>query len=169
MRVGVGFDAHCFGERRPLILGGVEIDKERGLVGHSDADVLIHAVCDAMLGAAALGDIGELFPDSDPRWRGATGARLLSITLSQLSSKGFMVNNVDVTVIAEWPRLAPFRTRIRTRLAEIIEIEEDRISVKATTTEGMGFVGRGEGVAAWAAVTLRLVRRKGEQEEVCDE
>jgi 2-C-methyl-D-erythritol 2,4-cyclodiphosphate synthase len=154
MRVGIGYDVHRFAEGRPLILGGVEIDHDRGLSGHSDADVLTHAVIDALLGAAALGDIGEHFPDTDPRYKGADSIELLAATVALLAQSGFAPANVDATVVIERPKLAPHKQAIRERLAATLGIGPELVSVKATTAEGMGFVGRREGVAALAVASI---------------
>jgi 2-C-methyl-D-erythritol 2,4-cyclodiphosphate synthase len=153
-RVGIGYDVHRFAEGRPLILGGVEVDHERGLAGHSDADVLTHAIVDALLGAAALGDIGEHFPDTDPRYAGADSIGLLAAAVALLADHGLAPANVDVTVVMERPRLSPHKDAIRARLAAALGIEADRVSVKATTGEELGFVGRGEGVAAMAVAAV---------------
>jgi 2-C-methyl-D-erythritol 2,4-cyclodiphosphate synthase len=154
MRVGIGYDVHRLAEGRPLILGGVEIDHERGLAGHSDADVLTHAVIDALLGAAALGDIGEHFPDTDPRYAGADSIELLTATVQLLASSGLEPANVDATVVIEKPKLSPHKEAIRARLAGALGLATSAVSVKATTGEGMGFVGRGEGVAALAIASV---------------
>ena len=151
---GIGYDSHRFAEGRRLVIGGVEIDHERGLDGHSDADVLTHAVIDALLGAAGMGDIGEHFPDTDERWRGADSIELLAAVCEELDRAGLDVVNVDCTVIVEAPKLAPHRAAIRERLAGTLGIAPARVGVKATTGEGMGFVGRGEGVAALAVASL---------------
>jgi 2-C-methyl-D-erythritol 2,4-cyclodiphosphate synthase len=149
-RVGIGYDVHRFAAGRRLVLGGVEIAHERGLEGHSDADVLSHAVIDALLGAAGLGDIGEHFPDSEQRWRDADSIVLLEAVVAMLASSGLAIENVDCTVVIEAPRLAPHRDAIRARLAGALGLAAASVSVKATTGERMGFVGRGEGVAALA-------------------
>jgi 2-C-methyl-D-erythritol 2,4-cyclodiphosphate synthase len=151
---GIGFDCHRFAAGRRLVLGGVEIPHERGLEGHSDADALTHAVIDALLGAAGLGDIGEHFPDTDERWRDADSLALLETVLTSVTTAGFAVENVDCTVVLEAPRLAPHRQEIRERLARALNLPVTRVSVKATTGEGMGFVGRGEGVAALAVASV---------------
>ncbi len=151
---GIGYDCHRFADGRRLVLGGVEIPHERGLEGHSDADALTHAVIDALLGAAGLGDIGEHFPDTDERWRDADSLALLETVLTSVSTAGFAVENVDCTVVLEAPRLAPHRQEIRERLARALNLPVTRVSVKATTGEGMGFVGRGEGVAALAVASV---------------
>ena len=153
--VGIGYDCHPFADGRRLVLGGVEIPHDRGLGGHSDADVVTHAVIDALLGAAALGDIGEHFPDTDERHRDADSLVLLRQVVELLASKGLSVVNVDATVIVESPRLAPHRDRMREALAGALGTEPARVSVKATTAEGMGFIGRGEGAAAFAVASLR--------------
>jgi 2-C-methyl-D-erythritol 2,4-cyclodiphosphate synthase len=151
VRTGLGVDSHRFAPGRRLVLGGVEIPFERGLAGHSDADVLAHAVTDAILGAAGLGDIGEHFPDTDPRWEGADSIALLREVVALAARDGWTVAHVDATVMLERPKLAPFRAEIAARLADAIGAT---VSVKATTGEGMGFVGREEGVAALAVATL---------------
>jgi 2-C-methyl-D-erythritol 2,4-cyclodiphosphate synthase len=151
---GIGYDCHRFAAGRRLVLGGVEIPHERGLEGHSDADVLTHAVIDALLGAAGLGDIGEHFPDTDERWCDADSLALLETVLTLVLTAGFAVENVDCTVVLEAPRLAPHRQEIRERLARALNLPMTRVSVKATTGEGMGFVGRGEGVAALAVASV---------------
>ncbi|HEY2282594.1 MAG TPA: 2-C-methyl-D-erythritol 2,4-cyclodiphosphate synthase [Solirubrobacteraceae bacterium] len=152
--VGIGYDSHRLAADRRLILGGVEIPSEQGLDGHSDADVLTHAVIDALLGAAGLGDIGEHFPDTDERWRDADSIRLLQTVLATLAEAGYEVVNVDCTAVIQAPRLAPHKQAIRTRLAAALGLPESRVNVKATTGEGIGFVGRGEGVAALAVASL---------------
>jgi 2-C-methyl-D-erythritol 2,4-cyclodiphosphate synthase len=154
---GLGYDCHRFTEGRRLVLGGVEIEHERGLAGHSDADVLTHAIIDALLGAAALGDIGEHFPDTDERYRDADSLELLRTAVDLLRRHGFAVRHVDATVVLERPKLAPVRERIRTRLAEALGVTLDHVSVKATRGEGMGFVGREEGAAALAVATVERV------------
>lgn len=153
-RTGIGFDAHRFTEGRPLMLGGVEIDHPQGLDGHSDADVLIHAIADALLGAAGLEDIGHYFPDSDPRWQGADSAELLREVVQLVAEAGCGVVNVDAVVIAEEPKVSPHREAMRVRLAGIIGVPVSSVSVRGTTTEGMGFTGRGEGIAAMAVTLL---------------
>ena len=151
---GIGWDSHRLVEGRPLVLGGVRIPFERGLAGHSDADVLTHAVIDALLGAAALGDIGGHFPDTDERWAGADSIALLRTVIGLLSERGLRVVHVDATVVMERPKLAPHREAILAELAGALGVEPASVSVKASTGEGMGFVGRGEGVAALAVATL---------------
>ncbi len=152
---GIGYDVHPLGEGRRLILGGVHIEHDRGLVGHSDADVLTHAIMDALLGAAGLGDIGQHFPDSDERYRDADSIELLDVVMAQLRDAGLELVNVDATVVMERPRLAPYRDQIRQRLAAALQLPAARVNLKATTGEGMGFVGRGEGVAALAVASVR--------------
>jgi len=153
-RVGVGFDAHRFAPNRTLRLCGVTIPHELGLIGHSDADVALHALCDALLGALALGDIGQHFPDTDPRYKDADSSTFLKAVMALVREEGWQVNNVDITIIAQAPRLAPYRDAMRNRIAELLGIEIDSVSVKATTTDQMGFVGRKEGIAAIAVVSL---------------
>ena len=155
MRVGTGYDVHPFKAGRILVLGGVHIEFPSGLDGHSDADVLTHAIMDAMLGACALGDIGQHFPDTDPRYRDADSIELLRATVLLLRDAGVAVAHVDATVVIERPKLAPVREAMRTRLAAALELELAHVSVKATRGEGMGFVGREEGVAALAVATVR--------------
>jgi 2-C-methyl-D-erythritol 2,4-cyclodiphosphate synthase len=153
--VGIGFDSHRLAAGRRLVIGGVEIPYDRGLDGHSDADVLAHAVTDALLGAAGLGDIGEHFPDTDERWRGADSMQLLASVVQSVHAAGFELVNVDCTVVMEAPKLSPHRQAIRQQLAQVLALELARVNVKASTGEGMGFVGRGEGVAALAVAGLR--------------
>jgi 2-C-methyl-D-erythritol 2,4-cyclodiphosphate synthase len=152
--VGIGYDSHRFADGRPLIVGGVELGDVRGLDGHSDADVLTHAVIDALLGAAGMGDIGEHFPDTDERWRDADSIELLRAVVAMLGERGREIVNVDCTVVMEAPKLSPHRGAIRERLAEALGVAVARVNVKATTGEGIGFVGRGEGVAALAVASL---------------
>jgi 2-C-methyl-D-erythritol 2,4-cyclodiphosphate synthase len=154
VRTGLGIDTHAFAPGRPLILGGVDIPHEVGLAGHSDADVLTHAVIDALLGAAALGDIGQHFPDTDERFRDADSLELLRTVAVYLGERGFAIGNVDATVVLERPRLAPYRDAMREALAGALGLPDDAVNVKATTGERMGFVGRGEGAAALAVVTI---------------
>lgn len=152
--VGIGFDSHRFAAGRRLVIGGVEIPYERGLDGHSDSDVLAHAVIDALLGAAGIGDIGEHFPDTDERWRDADSMQLLTSVVERVHADGFEVVNVDCTVVMEAPKLLPYKAAIRERLAAVLGIELARVNVKASTGERMGFVGRGEGVATLAVAGL---------------
>jgi 2-C-methyl-D-erythritol 2,4-cyclodiphosphate synthase len=154
MLVGIGYDSHRLAEGRSLVIGGIEIPFERGLDGHSDSDVLTHAVIDALLGAAGLGDIGLHFPDTDERWRGADSIELLVAVVAMVAERGYTVGNVDCTVVLEAPKLAPHREAIRARLAGALGVGEERVNVKASTCERMGFVGRGEGAAALAIAAL---------------
>jgi len=154
IRTGLGVDTHAFTPGRPLILGGVEVPSEQGLAGHSDADVLTHAIMDALLGAAGLGDIGQHFPDTDAAFKDADSIALLRQVVADLRGRGCAIANVDATVVLERPKLAPHREAMRERLAEALGVAPGAVSVKATTGEGMGFVGRGEGAAAMAVVTL---------------
>lgn len=154
MRIGHGYDAHRLVPGRRLVLGGVEIPHEKGLLGHSDADVLTHAVMDALLGAAAMGDIGALFPDTDPAFAGADSIRLLHVVRERLESAGYRIVNIDATVIAQAPKLAPHIAHMRWNIAAACGVEPDNISVKATTEEGMGFSGAGEGIAAHAVCLI---------------
>jgi 2-C-methyl-D-erythritol 2,4-cyclodiphosphate synthase len=154
VRTGIGVDTHAFAPGRRLILGGVDIPHEQGLAGHSDADVLTHAIIDALLGAAGLGDIGQHFPDTDPDYEGADSMVLLRSIAGLLERHGFAIEHVDSTVMLERPKLAPHRDAMRAGLARAMAVEPERVSVKATTGEGMGFVGRREGVAAMAVATL---------------
>ncbi len=153
-QIGIGIDSHRFAAGRRLVLGGVEIPNAEGLAGHSDADVLVHAIIDAMLGAVGLGDIGEHFPDTDERWRDADSIELLGAVRAMLDQAGFEPLNVDATVACEAPRLGPLRDEMRARLAHSLGLEAAAVNVKFTTGEGMGFVGRGEGIAALAIATL---------------
>lgn len=157
MRIGHGYDVHRLVEGRKLILGGVGIPYEKGLLGHSDADVLAHAIMDALLGAAALGDIGKLFPDNDPAYEGADSMKLLARVAEVLDEKGYAIGNIDATVIAQKPKLAPYIEQMRRRMAEVCGIDMEQLSVKATTEEKLGFTGSGEGIAAHAVC---LIERK---------
>lgn len=154
IRSGIGYDRHRFAEGRRLVLGGVDVPSEQGLVGHSDADVLTHAIIDALLGAAALGDIGQHFPDTDPQYKDCDSIELLKKTSAMLDERGIAVVNVDATVLLERPSLAPFRDDMRASLANTLGIGVENVSVKATRGEGMGFVGRGEGAACLAIATV---------------
>jgi 2-C-methyl-D-erythritol 2,4-cyclodiphosphate synthase len=154
MRIGMGFDMHRLVSGRCLILGGVEIPHEKGLLGHSDADVLTHAVCDALLGAAGLGDIGQHFPDNDSTWRGIESLKLLERVKTMISGD-WIIANLDATVMAQAPKIAPYREAMGSRLAAVLGIESAQINIKATTTESLGAVGRGEGIAAQCIVLLR--------------
>lgn len=155
MRVGQGFDVHPLVEGRRLVIGGVEIAHPKGLLGHSDADVLLHAICDALLGAAALGDIGRHFPDSDPRYKGIDSRELLRHVGALLKEKGYRVGNVDATIIAEAPRMAPHIAKMCANIAADLGTAVEHVNVKATTTEKLGFAGRGEGIAAQAVCLLQ--------------
>jgi 2-C-methyl-D-erythritol 2,4-cyclodiphosphate synthase len=150
MRIGQGFDVHQLVPGRKLVIGGVEIPHDKGLLGHSDADVLLHAVCDALLGAAALGDIGKHFPDSDPKYKGIDSRELLRQVAALLKERGLRVGNIDATIIAEAPRMAPHISTMVANIASDVATEVGRVNVKATTTEKLGFTGRGEGIAAQA-------------------
>lgn len=154
MRVGHGYDVHRLVEGRKLILGGVEVPWEKGLLGHSDADVLVHAVMDALLGAAGLWDIGHAFPDNDPAYAGIDSMLLLARVRDMLTEKGYTVGNVDATILAQRPKLAGHIPQMRRNIAQVLEVEEDCINVKATTEEGLGFTGSGEGMAAHAVALL---------------
>jgi 2-C-methyl-D-erythritol 2,4-cyclodiphosphate synthase len=157
MRVGIGYDVHAFVTGRPLVLGGVHIPHEQGLDGHSDADAVIHAIVDALLGAAALGDIGQHFPSSDPRWQDVPSVQFLHYARELLAEHGWRVGNVDVTIIAERPKMAEHLPAMKAILAEALEVAPDAISVKATTTDRLGFTGRGEGIAAMAVALIERV------------
>lgn len=155
LRIGIGIDFHRFDPTRKLVLGGVEIPGEPGLCGHSDADVILHAICDALLGAAALGDIGKHFPPSDPQYRDISSLLLLSRVRELLGQSGYVPLQVDVAVVAEKPRLAPHISAMRTRISETLGLPLENVSIKATTPEGMGALGRGEGIGAWAVALIR--------------
>jgi 2-C-methyl-D-erythritol 2,4-cyclodiphosphate synthase len=161
IRVGIGFDVHAFTDGDFIMLAGVRIAHERGVRAHSDGDVVIHSLCDALLGAAGLGDIGMHFPDSDPQWRGVAGAVLLERVLAMLLARGFEPVNVDVTILAERPRIAPHREAMRRRLAEMLELPPEVVNIKATTTEQLGLIGRGEGLAAQAIALVESLARDG--------
>jgi 2-C-methyl-D-erythritol 2,4-cyclodiphosphate synthase len=154
LRVGIGVDAHAFSDAVPLVLGGVDFPGERGLAGHSDGDVVAHALIDALLGAAGLGDIGDLFPSGDPQWRDASSIRLLQRTYEVVKHAGFVLVNADCVLVGEEPRIGPLRDAMRARLAGAIAVEPDRIAVRATTTDELGFTGRREGLAAHAVALL---------------
>ena len=154
LRIGHGFDVHAFCEGRPLVLGGVRVPSRRGLAGHSDADVLAHALMDALLGALRAGDIGQLFPDSDPAYEGADSMVLLERVAGLVRERGYEIVDCDCTVAAQAPRLAPYREAMRERMARAMGVDVERVGVKATTTERLGFVGREEGIAAWAVALL---------------
>ena len=154
MRIGHGYDVHRLVEGRDLILGGVKIDYEKGLLGHSDADVLLHEVCDALLGAAGLGDIGRHFPDTDPKYKGISSIYLLECVARLLKEKGYRIENIDSIVAAQRPKLSPHIEKMTENIANALGIEKSRVSVKATTTEGLGFEGRGEGISAYAVCLI---------------
>ena len=153
-RIGIGYDVHAFAEGRPLMIGGVAIPHARGLGGHSDADVLIHAIVDALMGAAGLGDIGTHFPSSDPRWQGAPSSAFLTYTRDLLAAHGWRVGNLDAVIVAERPRLAPHIPAMRVELAHQLAIDLEQISIKATTTDGLGFTGREEGIGCYAVALI---------------
>ena len=157
MKIGHGYDVHRLVSERKLILGGVKLPFEKGLLGHSDADVLTHAVMDALLGAAALGDIGKLFPDSDPAYEGADSLALLRRVTEVLAERGYQIGNVDATVLAQRPKLAPHIPAMRKKLAEAMGVSAEQVSVKATTEEGLGFTGAGEGIAAHAVALIEKI------------
>ena len=154
MRIGLGYDVHKLVEGRPLIIGGVNVPHEKGLLGHSDADVLIHAVMDGMLGALALGDIGKHFPDTDDEYKGADSMKLLKCVNDLIESKGYEINNIDSIIIAQSPKMAPHIENMRKNIADVLKTNIDNISVKATTEEGLGFTGRKEGIAAQSICLL---------------
>ena len=158
MPVGIGYDIHRLAEGRELVLGGVSIPAAKGLLGHSDADVLTHAIIDALLGAAALGDIGQHFPDNDPQYAGCYSLDLLAVAYRLVTTAGYVVHNIDTTIIAEQPKLAPFIDEMRQRLAHALQLEVRQVSVKATTNEGIGPIGQGEGIAAFAVCQLEAKR-----------
>lgn len=154
LRVGSGYDVHAFGPGDHVMLGGVRVGHRQGVVAHSDGDVLLHALCDALLGAAALGDIGQHFPDSDPGWRGADSSRFVAAVAQMLADRGYRVCNADLTLVCEAPRIGAHRAAICARIAQLLGVESDCVNLKATTTEKMGFEGRGEGLAAHATVLI---------------
>jgi 2-C-methyl-D-erythritol 2,4-cyclodiphosphate synthase len=154
MRIGFGYDVHRLVEGRRLFLGGVEIPFEKGLVGHSDADVLLHALCDALLGAAGLGGLGKHFPDTDPEYQGIASQKLLNKTFQMITRRGFVVSNVDATILAEAPKMAPYSDSIRDNIAKALNVDRGRINIKATTAEGLGLIGTGAAIAAYCVVTI---------------
>lgn len=156
MRIGLGYDVHKLTENRDLILGGVKIPCELGLLGHSDADVLVHAIMDSLLGAAALGDIGYHFPDTDEKWRGADSIELLKAVGGLLAENGYLISNIDSTIIAQSPKLAPYISQMRQNIADALGLSVGKVSVKATTTETLGFCGRGEGIAAESVCCIEM-------------
>ena len=155
MRIGIGYDVHKLVPGRRLLLGGVDIPFEKGLQGHSDADVLAHAVCDALLGAAAMGDIGLHFPDTDPNFKDVSSIKLLAATSAMVRAKGFSIGNIDTVVFAEAPKIGPYRKKMQENLAAAVEVDPDCINIKATTTEGLGYIGRGEGIGAMSVAMLK--------------
>lgn len=157
MRVGMGYDVHKLVEGRKLILGGVDIPFEKGLLGHSDADVLLHAIMDALLGAAALGDIGTLFPDNDPAYKGISSMKLLDEVGKRIEKENYVIENIDATVIAQRPKLLPYRQQIRENIANVLGIDISQVNIKATTEEGLGFTGSGEGISSQAIASLNTV------------
>ena len=158
MRVGMGYDVHKLAEGRKLVLGGVEIPYEKGLLGHSDADVLVHAVMDALLGAAALGDIGKHFPDTDERYKGISSIILLKYVAELLDKEGYIIENIDATIVAQRPKMRPFIEQMEKNMAEALKIETEQINVKATTEEGLGFTGSGEGISSQAICLLTEIK-----------
>ncbi|MFH1674718.1 MAG: 2-C-methyl-D-erythritol 2,4-cyclodiphosphate synthase [Pseudomonadota bacterium] len=154
MRIGFGYDVHRLVEGRKLFLGGVEIPFEKGLLGHSDADVLLHALCDGLLGAAGMGDIGRHFPDTDTKYKGIASLQLLAKTSQIISQAGFVVNNIDATIVAEAPKIAPYSDSMRENISKILNIDYNRINIKATTAEGLGSIGAGAAIAAYCVVTI---------------
>jgi 2-C-methyl-D-erythritol 2,4-cyclodiphosphate synthase len=160
MRVGSGIDVHAFGPGDSIVLGGVRIPHSRGVIAHSDGDVVLHALCDAMLGAAGLGDIGMHFPDTDPVWKGADSRRFVTAVLEMLSVRKLKVGNADITLLAQTPKVAPYRLEIRRSLAQMLGVTENQVNIKATTTEHLGFIGRNEGLAAQAIVLLEAAPDK---------
>jgi 2-C-methyl-D-erythritol 2,4-cyclodiphosphate synthase len=157
-RVGFGFDVHKLTEGRKLILGGVEIPSEKGLLGHSDADVLLHAICDALLGAAALGDIGKHFPDTDPKYKGISSLELLKHVGQLIKENGYSIVNIDSTLVLERPKIAPYSDTMKKNIAVALGIGENTVSIKATTNEGMGFIGVGEGAVAYAVTSIESLK-----------
>lgn len=157
MRVGMGYDVHKLVEGRDLILGGVKIPYEKGLLGHSDADVLLHAISDALLGAAALGDIGKHFPDTDPKYKGADSLKLLEHVGELIDEKMYVISNIDATIIAQRPKMAPHISQMRENIARVLHIDVDQVNVKATTEEGLGFTGTGEGISSQAIACLETI------------
>lgn len=157
MRIGMGYDVHRLVKDRDLILGGVRIPYEKGLLGHSDADVLLHAIMDALLGAAALGDIGKHFPDTDPEYEGISSIKLLEQVGKLIEDKLYVIGNIDATIIAQWPKMAPHIEKMRENVAQALHIEVDQVNIKATTEEGLGFTGNGEGISSQAIACLETI------------
>jgi len=160
MRIGSGFDVHAYGPGDSIVLGGVRIPHSRGVIAHSDGDVVLHALCDALLGAAGLGDIGMHFPDTDPVWKGADSRRFVAAVLDMLSVRKLRIANADITLLAQAPKVAPYRLEIRRSLALMLGLTENQVNIKATTTEHLGFIGRNEGLAAQAVVLLEPAPEK---------
>lgn len=158
VRIGFGYDVHRLVSDRVLILGGIKIPHTYGLLGHSDADVITHALCDAILGAAALGDLGRHFPDSDPRYAGISSIKLLKEVIHKITSSGWKLGNADITLVAQVPKIVPFVTEMEKNISKACKVSADKINIKATTTEGLGFTGMGEGMAAYAVVTIASVK-----------
>ena len=156
MRIGMGYDVHRLVEGRKLVLGGVTIPFKRGLLGHSDADVLVHAVCDALLGAAGMGDIGQHFPDSDPKYKDMFSLKILAGICDMIRSQGFVIENIDSTILAEAPRIEPYKEEMKKNIAHALEIDMKRINIKATTTEGLGMFGKGEGIGAMSVALIEI-------------
>ena len=154
MRIGIGYDVHQLEAGRKLVLGGIIIPFNKGLLGHSDADVLVHAVCDALLGAAAMGDIGLHFPDTDPKFKDISSIKILAATNEMIHNQGFTIANIDAVIFAEAPKLGPYRTKMQKNIANAVEVDPGCINIKATTTEGLGFIGKGEGIAAMSVALL---------------
>jgi len=154
MKIGIGVDFHKFAEKRKLVIGGVNIPYKKGLLGHSDADVLLHAICDALLGAIGEGDIGEHFPDAEPKYKDISSLRLLDEVFVKVEERGYHVRNVDTVIICEEPKLSSYKEQMRENIADVLKIGKDSVNIKATTAEGMGSIGKGEGVAAYAVVLL---------------
>lgn len=172
MRVGMGYDVHKLEKDRDLILGGVRIPYEKGLLGHSDADVLLHAIMDALLGAAALGDIGKHFPDTDPEYEGISSIKLLEHVGKLIEDKLYVIGNIDATIIAQRPKMAPHIGKMRENVAQALHIEVDQVNIKATTEEGLGFTGNGEGISSQAIVCLETIANysyavRGDEEQEC--
>ena len=159
IRIGTGFDVHAFAENRKLVIGGIEIPFEKGLAGHSDADVLLHAICDALLGSLSLGDIGKHFPDTDPEFKDVNSINLLTEVYKMVKSKGYELGNLDAVLMLQRPKVSPYIEKMREKISSVLNVDTDKISIKATTTEKLGFTGREEGVAAMATV---LVQRLSE-------
>jgi len=160
MRIGSGFDVHAFGPGDSIVLGGVRIPHSRGVIAHSDGDVVLHALCDALLGAAGLGDIGMHFPDTDPLWKGADSRRFVAAVLEMLNVRRLKIANADITLLAQSPKVSPYRLEIRRSLAQMLGLTENQVNIKATTTEHLGFIGRNEGLAAQAVVLLEPAPEK---------